>query len=105
MTENYLAHSQNHAGFSEPLRLHLETVAHRAAGYASAFGAEKEAFAAGILHDAGKYGELFQRRLKGLERKIDHWSPGAWLALTRYKQSGVATTMSTAAFQTETLMA
>jgi CRISPR-associated endonuclease/helicase Cas3 len=36
---------------------------------------------AGLLHDLGKYGDLFQRRLEGKEKGLDHWSAGAWTAL------------------------
>ena len=79
----YLAHSANKAGIPEALREHLTLVAKRAAEYASIFDAGKVAHAAGILHDIGKYGSLFQQRLKGLEKGIDHWSPGAWISLNR----------------------
>ncbi len=40
-----------------------------------------EAGLAGLLHDLGKYGDLFQRRLEGKESGLDHWSAGAWSAL------------------------
>jgi CRISPR-associated helicase Cas3/CRISPR-associated endonuclease Cas3-HD len=46
------------------------------------------------LHDLGKYGELFQRRLEGLERGIDHWSAGAWAALTKYRHQGIAAALA-----------
>lgn len=50
MTSPYLAHSANSAGYEEPLWEHLTRVADRAAQYAAAFGAEKEAKVAGLLH-------------------------------------------------------
>jgi CRISPR-associated helicase Cas3/CRISPR-associated endonuclease Cas3-HD len=65
-------------------------VAKRASSYAAGFKAENEAWLAGILHDLGKYGELFQKRLKGEEQGIDHWSAGAWTALKEYKEKGIA---------------
>ncbi len=34
-----------------------------------------------MLHDIGKYGCRFQKRLLGTEKGIDHWTPGAWIAL------------------------
>jgi CRISPR-associated endonuclease Cas3-HD len=45
-----------------------------------------QARAAGLLHDLGKYGELFQKRLAHPERYtgVDHWSAGAWAALAAY---------------------
>ncbi|MGH8593875.1 MAG: hypothetical protein ACREX9_07345 [Gammaproteobacteria bacterium] len=33
------------------------------------------------MHDLGKYGDLFQARLRGEAQGIDHWSLGAWVAL------------------------
>lgn len=45
----------------EPLRKHLLNVAARARTFASAFGAGEEGYIAGLLHDFGKYGELFQK--------------------------------------------
>ncbi|MBI2567909.1 MAG: DEAD/DEAH box helicase family protein [Candidatus Schekmanbacteria bacterium] len=37
---------------------------------------------------------MFARRLDGLERRIDHWSAGAWEALDRYKQKGIGVALS-----------
>ncbi|MDD5307789.1 MAG: CRISPR-associated helicase Cas3' [Deltaproteobacteria bacterium] len=76
-----MAHTENVRGECELLRDHLNNVAKRAAEFASTFGAEEEANLAGLLHDIGKYGDLFQRRLKGLEHGIDHWTPGAWAGI------------------------
>ncbi|MCX6361580.1 MAG: CRISPR-associated endonuclease Cas3'' [Armatimonadetes bacterium] len=64
---------------------HLNAVAEMAGGFGAAFGGEGEARLAGHLHDLGKYGALFQDRLRGLAGGIDHWSAGAWIALTRYR--------------------
>ena len=64
-TSTYLAHSANEQDNVDPLRVHLQDVAHRAAEYAEAFGTSEEAMIAGLLHDLGKYGDLFQRRLEG----------------------------------------
>ncbi len=84
MTAEYNAHSPAVlGGASEPLKEHLTDVAARAALHAQAFGAEQEAHTAGLLHDLGKYGDLFQRRLEGKEKGIDHWSAGAWAAITK----------------------
>lgn len=90
----FLAHSANRMGCEDPLRDHLSAVAERAAGFARAFGAEGEAFLAGLLHDLGKYGDLFQKRLRGEEQLIDHWSPGAWVALQRYRELGIASALA-----------
>lgn len=68
---------------------HLREVEHLAGERAALFGREAEARAAGILHDLGKYGDLFQERLRGRASGVDHWSPGAWAALTRLKSVAI----------------
>lgn len=78
----------------EPLEEHLALVANRAAGFAAPLGAATEARAAGLLHDLGKYGDLFIRRLKNLEKGLDHWSIGAWAALTQYRGAGIAAALA-----------
>lgn len=69
---------------------HLTDVSVIAAGFAAPFSASDEAAAAGLLHDLGKYGELFQDRLRGTESGIDHWSVGAWLLHHWYGRRGVS---------------
>ena len=80
----------------EPLRRHLELVAHGegdfpgAAGFAAAFGAREWGLAAGLLHDVGKYASAFQKYLrqtarlpdddpqrKKLRGSVDHSTAGA----------------------------
>ncbi len=94
MSEQYLAHSENDLGAVDLLRDHLTNVAKIAAEYARLLAFEDEAWLAGILHDIGKYGHLFQKRLEGKEKRIDHWSAGAYLSLTRYKLNGVAAALA-----------
>jgi CRISPR-associated endonuclease/helicase Cas3 len=88
-----LAHSAVH-GEVDYLHEHLNLVSKRAAKYAEAFGASDEARIAGLLHDLGKYGHLFQRRLEGKERGIDHWSAGAWKALSQFELNGIAAALA-----------
>jgi CRISPR-associated endonuclease Cas3-HD len=95
MNREYYAHSApKGGGRPELLKVHLSNVARRAALNAKAFGAEHEAHIAGLLHDLGKYGDLFQRRLEGKEKGIDHWSPGAWVALSTYHNLGIASALA-----------
>ncbi|MGQ9488300.1 MAG: CRISPR-associated helicase Cas3' [Armatimonadota bacterium] len=84
MEQQYLAHSSQD-GPGQPIKEHLRNVAELAAEFAKAFGADEEAYLAGILHDLGKYGDLFQKRLRGEASGVDHWSLGAWSAFADYK--------------------
>jgi CRISPR-associated endonuclease/helicase Cas3 len=90
----YLAHSANPAGTVDLLREHLGKVADRASLYAGTFGAAGEARLAGLMHDIGKYGDRFQRRLLGEESGIDHWSAGAWVALAEFQTKGIASAVA-----------
>ena len=91
----FLAHTGPSAsGKPEPLEAHLQDVGRRAAEFAGAFEAGDEAWIAGLLHDFGKYGDLFQRRLQGKEHGIDHWSAGAWVALQTYRAQGIAAALA-----------
>lgn len=88
----FWAHS-NKSGNKELLAEHLRLVSERASQYAEAIGASDEARVTGLLHDLGKYGGLFQRRLEGKEAGIDHWSAGAWEALVKLKDKGIASAL------------
>ncbi|MDD5486035.1 MAG: CRISPR-associated helicase Cas3' [Dehalococcoidales bacterium] len=92
--DQLLSHVDRDTGRVEPLKEHLELVAERAKEYASALGASEEAYMAGLMHDLGKYGEPFQRRLRGEGKYIDHWSAGAWEILQLYKSKGIASALA-----------
>jgi len=94
MSQAYFAHSLGAGGHPEPLRVHLARVAELAGVFASVFGEQPRAVAAGLLHDLGKYGSLFQQVLEGKASHVDHWSAGAWIALMRYRQAGVPIALS-----------
>ncbi len=102
MTE-YLAHSENGdgQGLTEPLRVHLQYVADRAAGYAAAFGCHEHGWAAGLLHDLGKYSDQFLRRLEEprCEPARDHWSMGAVIAASGAR-CGIPAALAIAAHHT-----
>ncbi len=94
MAIQYYSHSENLCGDHNPLSDHLIGVAKLAREFGTPLGIEKESELAGILHDLGKYGDLFQKRLRGEIRGIDHWSAGAWTAIQRYKQNGIASALA-----------
>ena len=77
----YFAHSAGKEGTWQTLADHLLGVRSRVETFLEGWHGLDEGRAAALLHDLGKYGERFQRRLKGEERGLDHWSQGAWVAL------------------------
>jgi hypothetical protein len=87
----YFAHSANKVGHWHRLAAHLFAVSGLAGEFAAGTRWSEEARLAGLLHDLGKYGDLFQARLKGQESGLDHWSAGAWAVL---KRQAIAATMA-----------
>jgi len=81
----YYAHSSNKVGKKHDLKDHLSSVGTIIREFFQKCHIAGEASLAGLLHDFGKYGDLFQDRLKGEAQGIDHWSQGAWLALFEFK--------------------
>lgn len=86
----YYAHSENVARVWHPLHEHLRCVAALAEAYAGDRPWAEEARLAGLLHDLGKYGDRFQARLRGKDQGLDHWSQGAYLALTKHRAIAAA---------------
>ncbi len=84
------AHSGNKVGNKHPAKEHLAGVAGFAEEFAGTAWWREEAALSGLLHDLGKYADLFQARLRGEEKGLDHWSSGAWAALTEYQSVGAA---------------
>lgn len=89
-TARYHAHSPDDYGRWHPLAEHLRSVGHGAAAMADGWPWAAEARLAGLLHDLGKYGELFQRRLRGDESGLDHWSIGALDAFVSHRSIGAS---------------
>ncbi|RLA14541.1 MAG: hypothetical protein DRQ52_03905 [Gammaproteobacteria bacterium] len=87
------AHSENRWGVKHSLREHLTRVADLAEEYLLNGTSPPEGRLAGLLHDLGKYGNLFQRRLEGKESGLDHWTVGAWMAMAQYKSLAAAFTI------------
>ena len=77
----FYAHSANSHGVRHRLVEHLSCVAKLAQEFLQGHKGAEEAALAGLLHDLGKYGDLFQARLRGEVQGLDHWSQGAWIAL------------------------
>ncbi len=99
----FLAHSANGAGTGVPetMRDHLRAVADTAAAFARPFGAEEQAYAAGLCHDLGKYADQFQKRLQDRnEPSRNHWSVGAALLASLFHQRGVIPALAVAAHHT-----
>lgn len=88
--KTYWAHTHKDPTRWQTLQEHAAQVARLAAEKAEPFGDSEQADLAGKLHDLGKYGELFQRRLEGKEKGLDHWSAGAHLALFEYRAPALA---------------
>lgn len=85
----YYAHSTKNPDKSDwqLLNDHLENVAKLASEYASDFNAGEFAYAAGLLHDVGKYSPEFQRRLEGSPMRVDHATAGALEARSHYNKA------------------
>ncbi|MDY7017775.1 MAG: CRISPR-associated endonuclease Cas3'' [Nitrospirota bacterium] len=87
------AHSANIFGRWHPLDDHLSAVAKLAEAYAGASAWADEARLAGLFHDLGKYADRFQKRLEGKDSGLDHWSQGAWIALSQHHAIAAALTI------------
>lgn len=87
---NYIAHSANDYSQTHAAREHLTTVASIAARFSANAVWRDEAHLAGLLHDLGKYADRFQARLRGEAKGLDHWSPGAWVALQEFQAVAAA---------------
>ncbi|EXJ15090.1 CRISPR-associated endonuclease Cas3'' [Imhoffiella purpurea] len=90
MDNRFHAHSANAFGTWHRLNEHLTSAGRLARSFAGSAPWRDEAGLAGELHDLGKYGERFQRRLQGQDSGLDHWSMGAWLALSGYQAVAAA---------------
>ncbi len=73
----YIGHTREQDEAQQPLRDHLRETARRAEEFARAFGAGEFGRCEGLLHDAGKYSDKFQARIRGVKAKCDHSTAGA----------------------------
>ena len=63
---------------------HLKGTATKAAGFLEATGCGDFGYAAGLLHDLGKYSQEFQQRLAGDVQRVDHSTAGAKVAIDKF---------------------
>lgn len=82
----YYAHSTENLDKTDwqSLKEHLKNVANLASDFAHDFNAGEYAYAAGLLHDIGKYSSDFQKRLEGAHIRVDHSTAGAKVARSLY---------------------
>ena len=88
--DQIFAHSANRFSRWHPLAEHLADVERLVGEFAAGFSWLDEAVLAARCHDAGKAGLRFDDRLKGKEKGLDHWSIGAWIALTEGRSVAAA---------------
>ena len=79
----YYAHSAGNLPYEhwQTMESHARNVGGMAAGFAAYFGAQEIARATGLLHDVGKYSPLFDKRLHGDPKRVDHSTAGAKIAV------------------------
>ena len=93
MTTYYAHSAQDELGnllpyeYWQTLQSHLVNVGEMAAEFARVFGAQEIARHAGQLHDVGKYSLLFQKRLEGEIKFVDHSTAGAKIAVERWRNA------------------
>lgn len=87
---SYLAHSANAYNQTHSAKEHLNEVGRLAEEFSGKAAWGEEAHLAGLLHDLGKYADSFQARLRGEAKGLDHWSPGAWVALSEFQAVAAA---------------
>lgn len=75
-THDYLAHRAED-GRTQTIPAHLRGTAALARDFAQSFGAQELAYQTGLAHDAGKYSDAFQKRIRTLGPKVDHSTAGA----------------------------
>ena len=87
-TPAFYAHSlpETNKQLWQTLDSHLKCVAEMAATRAERFGMADAGYAAGLLHDLGKYSAPFQRRLEGSPERVDHSTAGAIVAKQQYNK-------------------
>ena len=73
----YIAHILEDLSRSQSVKEHLDGTANFAFAFADAFGCGSIGRLCAQLHDAGKYSEAFQERIRGSPIRVDHATAGA----------------------------
>lgn len=79
----YIAHKNEKTGKIQTVKEHSENTARLCREYAVP-ALKDVAYAAGLLHDIGKYQALFQKRIQGSTVKVEHSACGAIAATKLY---------------------
>ena len=87
-----ISHKKQDEGSEKPLQEHLHEVADRTREFSKKFNSGGWGYAAGLLHDLGKFSEEFQQYIRKPEEKrrgeVNHSSPGAIAADKKYPCNG-----------------
>lgn len=82
------AHLSEDKQRSQTVMAHLSNTATLAADFAAQFNAEEYGYAAGLIHDIGKYADRFQKRLNG-GGAYEHSSAGAFELYKQNKNAAI----------------
>lgn len=77
------------------LKTHLSDTARKAKEFGEDAGVGELAHTAALLHDIGKYSRVFQARLEGNGRKVDHATAGAREVLKLFNKDGLEKNLAT----------
>lgn len=85
----YIAHINTNDGTEQSVLQHLQGTAELAEQFAGRFGDEEYARICAWLHDAGKYTDAFQKRIRGVNIHVDHSTAGAQIAYKMLQGMGM----------------
>ena len=86
MKTEFIAHINENTGAEQSVAAHCENTAERAAQF-SIEPLRDVVYAAGLLHDIGKYHPAFQAHIKGKDIRVEHSVCGAKAAKDRYENA------------------
>lgn len=86
MKTEFIAHINENTGAEQSVAAHCENTAERAAQF-SIEPLRDVVYAAGLLHDIGKYQPAFQAHIKGKDIRVEHSVCGAKVAGEKYENA------------------